>query len=155
MPSNNTFNEIKAVYKPTPDAFRKAGEKTHGKGRHKPHKVGDRITFKTPNGRTSGKVVEAHKEFYIVDNKGHLYKVNRNSILYALGSFAGRAVQKYNNIKNTIELGKEVKDEEIARIKQNVRTIRKRANESVQSGKDIEKAKFDKFKADVRNRRKK
>jgi len=72
-------------YKKTPEKFRKEGEKTHGKGKHKAHKVGDRISFKTPKGRTSGKVTKVSKEFYMVSNKDKLYKVNRNSILYSMG----------------------------------------------------------------------
>jgi hypothetical protein len=72
-------------YKKTPEKFRKEGEKTHGKGKHKSHKVGDRISFKTPKGRTTGKVTKVSKEFYMVSNKDKLYKVNRNSILYSMG----------------------------------------------------------------------
>ena len=73
-------------YKKTPEKFRKAGEETHGKGKHKAHRVGERISFKTPKGRTSGKIVAVHKEFYTVVNKNIEYKVNRNSILYLMGT---------------------------------------------------------------------
>jgi len=73
-------------YHKTSEKFRSAGEKTHGKGKHKAHKVGDRISFKTPKGRTSGKVVAVHKEFYTVVNKNVEHKVNRNSILYSMGT---------------------------------------------------------------------
>jgi len=73
-------------YHKTPEKFRKAGEKTHGKGKHKAHKVGERISFKIPKGRTSGKIVAVHKEFYTVVNKNIEYKVNRNSILYSMGT---------------------------------------------------------------------
>ena len=72
-------------YHKTPEKFRSAGEKTHGKGKHKAHKIGDRISFKTPKGRTTGKVTKVSKEFYMVLNKDKLYKVNRNSILYSMG----------------------------------------------------------------------
>ena len=74
------------AYHKTPEKFRSAGEKTHGKGKHKAHKVGERISFKTPKGRTSGKIVAVHKEFYTVVNKNTEYKVNRNSILYLMGT---------------------------------------------------------------------
>lgn len=74
------------AYHKTPEKFRSAGEKTHGKGKHKAHKIGDRISFKTPKGRTSGKIVGVHKEFYTVVNKNIEYKVNRNSILYLMGT---------------------------------------------------------------------
>ena len=72
-------------YHKTSKKFRSAGEETHGKGRHFVHKVGDRISFKTPKGRTTGKVTKVSKEFYMVSNKDKLYKVNRNSILYSMG----------------------------------------------------------------------
>jgi hypothetical protein len=75
-------------YKPTPKSFRKKGEQTHGEGRHHPHKVGDRISFSTPKGRKTGKIVVKHKEYYIVKSGKKLLKINRNSALYQLGTFA-------------------------------------------------------------------
>ena len=76
-------------YKPTSKSFRKKGENTHGEGRHKAHKKGERISYATPRGRTTGKICEVHKEYYIVKTKGKLHKVNRNSILYKMGTYEG------------------------------------------------------------------
>lgn len=116
-PKKLIFNEIKAKYKKIPEAFRKAGEKTHGKGRHKPHKVGEHISFKIPRGRGSGKVVEAHREFYIVDTGRQILKINRNSILYSMGAFAGKAVQTYYNLKGSYEHGKDVEKQNLEKFK--------------------------------------
>ena len=104
-------------YKPTPNKFRKAGEKTHGEGRHHAHRVGDRISYKAPSGRCSGVVKEVHKEFYVVSHKGKLVKVNRNSILYAMGTFLGSARQHLENTRKAYEFGKQKENERLDKFK--------------------------------------
>jgi len=117
--NKNTFKEESYKYIPTGDDFRKFGESTHGKGRHKAHKVGDRISFRVPRGRKSGTVVEAHKEFYIVNSGGVPHKVNRNSILYSLGAFAGKIAETYHTTKDAYEFGKEKERENLQKFKAN------------------------------------
>jgi len=119
--TKNVFKEESRKYVPTPESFRKEGEKTHGKGRHKPHKVGDFISFKTPRGRARGKVLEAHREFYIVDTGRQVVKVNRNSILYALGSFVGRVKEHYESAKSAVAFGREQEREKFAEYKRKKR----------------------------------
>ena len=90
MPRDDTFREDRRRFNKTNKRFRKRGEETHGKGRAKAKRKGQRISFATPRGRRSGKVVEVHKEFYIVESGNQVHKVNRMSILYSLGFWAGR-----------------------------------------------------------------
>jgi hypothetical protein len=87
MPKFNIFREKLYKYKPAPKNFTKKGEATHGEGRHKPHKIGDRISYVTPRGRTTGRVIEVCREYYIVKTKGKLSRINRNSILYQQGTY--------------------------------------------------------------------
>jgi len=99
------FHEESFKYIQMPKGFRKEGEATHGKGRHKAKKVGDNISFKVPGGRRTGTVLEAHKEHYIVKSKRSFYKVNRRSILYAMGKFAGKVISKPRAMKETVKRG--------------------------------------------------
>ena len=85
--SIKTLKERSFKYKLTPKSFRKKGEATHGEGRHHPHKVGDRISFSTPKGRKTGKVVIKRKEYYVVKSGKKLLKINRNSALYQMGTY--------------------------------------------------------------------
>jgi len=114
---SDRFKEESQKYIPTADEFRKFGENTHGLGRHKAHKVGDRISFRGPRGRKAGTVVEAHKEFYIVNAGGTIHKVNRNSILYSLGTFVGKVAESYNSAKSAYEFGKEKEQENLEKFK--------------------------------------
>jgi len=91
-------------YIKTPESFRLKGESTHGKGRHKAHRVGDSISFAVPNGRKSGTVTAVHKEFYLVTSNGVTHKVNRNSILYSMGQFVG-AAKRFVGSRKEIEKG--------------------------------------------------
>jgi hypothetical protein len=104
-------------YRPTPKDFREIGESTHGEGRHHVHKVGDRISYRAPSGRKQGTVVSVHKEYYYVRNGKNITKVNRNSILYALGTFLGGARQKIENTKKAYEYGKEKENERLEKFK--------------------------------------
>jgi hypothetical protein len=116
--SKNVFHEESYKYIPTSEEFRKFGESTHGKGRHKAHKVGDRISFRTPKGRQSGKVIEVHKEHYMIESRGVEQKINRNSILYSLGTFAGKVAESYNSAKSAYEFGKEKEQENLKKYKE-------------------------------------
>jgi len=117
------------TYIKTPEAFRRAGEKTHGKGHAKAKKVGERLSFKVPNGRRSGTVTEVHDEFYLVLSKGRIHKVNRKSILYSLGTFAGRVAQTYGNVKESYEYGKQYEHGKLEEHK--VRYAKKRSKKSL------------------------
>jgi hypothetical protein len=110
-------NTLTTKYVKSSEAFRREGEKGHGKGKAKAHRIGDRISFKTPNGRTSGAVVKVSKEFYIVKCKNKLYKVNRNSILYSLGTFIGGMHQMAQNVKKSYEFGKQKENERLDKFK--------------------------------------
>lgn len=99
----------KRKYVKSPKSFRKIGEKTRGKGRHKPKKFGDRISFLIPRGkkgrRVSGKVIEVNKQFYNVLYKSRIYKVNRKSILYSLGYYTGRVTAGMVELARTTYVG--------------------------------------------------
>jgi hypothetical protein len=115
---SDRFREEDHKYVPTADEFRKFGESTHGLGRHKAHKVGDRISFRAPRGRKSGTVIEVHKEFYQVFVNGTVHKVNRNSILYSLGTFVGKVAESYNSAKGAYEFGREKEQENLEKYKE-------------------------------------
>jgi hypothetical protein len=121
---SDIFREESYRYVPTPDGFRKAGEKTHGKGRHKAHRVGEIISFKAPEGRLKGRIEEVHKEYYEIRVGRVVHRVNRNSILYSLGTFIGRAVKAPSSIKKAYEFGKEMQDEHIEEFKAKYRAQR-------------------------------
>lgn len=111
------FREESVKYRPTPEKFRKFGESTHGQGRHKAHRAGETVSYRTPRGRDTGTVIEAHKEYYIVSNGNDVVKVNRNSILYSLGTFVGGMRQMAENVKKSYEFGKEKEDERLEKFK--------------------------------------
>ncbi len=90
MPRDDTFREESGSFVKTSKRFRKRGETTHGMGRAKVKRKGQRVSFAVPGGRKSGKVIEVHKEFYIVKAGKRFHKVNRNSILYSMGFYIGR-----------------------------------------------------------------
>ena len=113
----NKFREEDFKYKPTPEKFRKEGESTHGQGRHHAHKAGETVSYRTPRGRDSGTIIEAHKEYYEVRNGNDVVRVNRNSILYSLGTFIGGARQTIENVKKSYEFGKEKEDERLIKFK--------------------------------------
>jgi hypothetical protein len=117
MGTSSKFRERDFNYKKTPEKFRKFGESTHGEGRHHAHRKGERISFATPNGRETGTVIESHKEFYIVKNGDDMIKVNRNSILYQLGTFVGGARQTVDNVRKAYEFGKQKEDERLEKYK--------------------------------------
>jgi hypothetical protein len=114
---SDKFREKSYKYNPTSDKFRKYGESTHGEGRHHAHKMGDKISFRVPEGRLSGTVIEAHKEFYEVRAGGVVHRVNRNSILYSLGTFVGKVAESYNSAKSAYEFGKEKEQENLEKFK--------------------------------------
>lgn len=77
------------------DKLQRKWEKTKPKRKHKPRKVGDRISFKMLNGqRTSGKVIGVEKEYYKVLRKDKIYRVNRRSVLYQVGHAVGATAGK-------------------------------------------------------------
>lgn len=118
--NKNVFKEESYKYIPTSEEFREFGESTHGKGKHKPHKIGDNISFRTPRGRQHGTVIEVHKEFYIVKcARGGIQKINRNSILYSLGAFAGKVAETYHTTRDAYEFGKEKERENLQKFKAN------------------------------------
>ena len=89
--------------------------------RRKIYKVGERISFKNKNTRMSGKVVAKRKEFYWVQHKGRLYKVDRHSVFTALGSGLGKvvggAVSFGKSAYHSYRLQRERDEEEIERIR--------------------------------------
>jgi hypothetical protein len=111
------FREESTRYKPSPKEFRKYGESTHGEGRHHAHGVGDRVSYRVPKGRETGTVIEKHKEFYIVSSGNDVVKVNRNSILYSLGTFVGGMKQMADNTRKAYEFGKQKEDERLEKFK--------------------------------------
>lgn len=121
MGTASRFRENDFNYKKTSKDFRKYGESTHGEGRHHAHKRGDRISFAVPKGRgvgrETGTIIEAHKEFYDVRVGDDVIKVNRNSILYALGTFIGGAMQTAESVKKAYEFGKQKEDERLEKYK--------------------------------------
>jgi hypothetical protein len=124
--NKNVFKEESYKYVPTADEFRKFGESTHGKGKHKAHRVDDSISFRTPRGRKSGRVVEVHKEYYIVNSGGVMHKINRNSILYSLGTFLGRVSATHQSFKKAYEFGKNTRDEDLEDFKTKYRNKRRK-----------------------------
>ena len=119
MGNSNKFREEDFKYKKTPQKFRKYGESTHGEGRHKAHRAGERISYRVPNGRQVGTIIEAHKEYYEVAHGPDVVRVNRNSILYSLGTFVGGARQMVDNAKKAYEFGKQKENERLAKYKTN------------------------------------
>ena len=117
MGNSNKFREEDFNYKKTPEKFRKYGESTHGEGRHKAHHNGERITYATPRGREGGTIIETHKEYYEVKHGNDIVRVNRNSILYSLGTFVGGARQMVDNAKKAYEFGKQKENERLAKYK--------------------------------------
>jgi hypothetical protein len=118
MSRGTKFREgLEKSYRPTPRDFRELGEETHGEGRHHPHKVGDKISYRAPSGRKQGVIVSVHKEFYYVKNGRNVTKVNRNSILYSLGTFLGGMKQMAENTKKAYEFGKEKENERLEKFK--------------------------------------
>ena len=111
------FREESVRYKPTPENFRRKGELTHGEGRHKAHRAGERISYLSPRGRKSGTIIESHKEYYEVSDGFNVTRVNRNSILYSLGTFVGGMRQMADNTRKAYEFGKEKEDERLAKYK--------------------------------------
>jgi hypothetical protein len=104
-----------ARYNPTSPEFRAKGENTPS--RHGFHKVGDTISFKTPDGRLSGKILSIGKESYSVNAGGILHKVNHNSMLYSLGVFAGRIAESAKTAKDAYDFGKEKERENLQKYK--------------------------------------
>jgi hypothetical protein len=119
MGNSRKLHDKHSPYRKTPEEFRKFGESTHGEGRHHPHKRGDRISFRTPEGRESGTVIKATREFYYVGVGDDVVKVNRNSILYAMGTFVGGIKQRVDNVKKSYEFGKEKENERLEKYKAN------------------------------------
>ena len=102
MPRDDTFREESRRFTPTGKKFRHRGEKTHGKGRARAKRKGQRVSFRVPGGRRSGTVKEVHAEFYIVQSGNQIHKVNRNSILYSMGHWAGKIAGVPGGVKKRV-----------------------------------------------------